>query len=209
MKHFSVFAFVLASAWMLPEAKAGQIALSFTGGSPLNDAPTVGWRFTIAAPIEITGLGFFDVGGDGLIDSHQVAIWTNAGVLQGSATVPSGTVGTLDNGFRFTTASFVLAAGDYVIGGDKPTGADNHISNVLLANTTLAAGITYVENRYIFDGGAFSLPNLTFGPQERGYFGANFQFTDVPEPATWGLVSIAWVVLVMLRRKAASATLRG
>src|SRR6476659_9847471 len=104
----------------------GQIALTFTGGAVFNDEPTVGWEFTTASPITVTALGFLDDIGVGFADAHQVAIWTAAGVLQGGATVPSGSAAALVSGFRYVPVSFVLSPGDYVIAGDKPTGTDAH-----------------------------------------------------------------------------------
>lgn len=208
MKLLRVFSIVpaLAALLAIPVAHGGQIALTFSGGSTLNDSPTVGWRFLTAAPITITALGFYDQGGDGLTDSHQVAIWTSAGALQGSVTVPAGTVGTLDNGFRFAPASFSLAAGDYVVAGDKPSGSDLHLGTVLAGNTTLAPGITYLQNRYGFDGGAFSFPAQTFGGQERGYFGGNFQFdAAVPEPATWSFLLIGAIAMFLGSRRSRRA----
>lgn len=190
---------------LAPASGAEIVALSYHGGFSFFDSPTVGWEFTTSVPIIVTGLGFVDVGSDGLIDVHPVAIWTVGGQLQGSATVASGTAATLVNGFRFATTSFVLQPGDYVVAADKPTGADPHIGAVPASGITLAPGITFVENRYIFDGSGFSFPTSTFAGQELGYFGANFEFDTIatPEPGTWVLVGmgIGLISLGLLRRR--------
>jgi hypothetical protein len=65
----------------------------FTGGS-IHGAvgganATVGYSFTLTSPVTVTGLGFFDVGADGLIRPHAIGLWTDSGVLLASAVVNS------------------------------------------------------------------------------------------------------------------------
>src|SRR6266851_1027675 len=41
---------------------------------------TIGWGFTLASPLTVTDLGYFD-GDSGLVDPHPVGIWDSNGNL--------------------------------------------------------------------------------------------------------------------------------
>ncbi len=41
----------------------------------LGDKMTVGWSFTVNNSIQVTALGFFDMGLDGLGEQHLIGIW--------------------------------------------------------------------------------------------------------------------------------------
>src|SRR5262245_15720714 len=86
-------------------ARADTLGLTFTGGNPNTDTndTMAGWRFSTNSPVTVTGLGFWDQGGNGLVASHQVGIWTDGGTLVASGTVAAGTADPLDNGFRVAT----------------------------------------------------------------------------------------------------------
>jgi hypothetical protein len=199
--------FTLALAAALPSTgAAGTLGLTFDrlpGQAMLMDDAEIGWSFTTINTLAITALGYYDEDGDGLFDSHQVGIWTTGGVLQGSATVTSGTSATLVSGFRFVDVSFSLDPGTYIIGAFKPSGDDTHISNVASSDFSTAPGITYGDPYYTFSP-TFSMPNNPFPPQGNGYFGPNFQFdgaTPTPEPTTLSLAGIACAALFLVRRR--------
>ena len=60
-------------------------------GTPLVNGPyTLGWQFKVNTAIDVTALGVFDSGQDGLVESHDVGIWDSTGNLLVSATVQSG-----------------------------------------------------------------------------------------------------------------------
>lgn len=74
----------------------------------------IGWTFFLTEPITVTGLGWYDYGHDGLVDSHQIGIWkdlsglprdqlfyglTNMSLLA-SATVAAGTEAPLNGPWR-------------------------------------------------------------------------------------------------------------
>src|SRR5688500_7383970 len=79
-----------------PALRADTPALSLTGGTFKNDvAASVGYEFTVSQTISVTQLGYYNglsaTGGpgfqsnvQGVNDSHEVGIYDNAGVLQGS-----------------------------------------------------------------------------------------------------------------------------
>ena len=66
----------------------------------------------------VTDVGIFDQGGDGLIDSHELGIWTSLGSLLVDVTVAAGTGEELDGSYRFhaITPMVLSADTDYVIG---------------------------------------------------------------------------------------------
>jgi hypothetical protein len=110
-------------------------------------------------PITITHLGLIDDGSDGMSAAHAVGVWTNAGTLLASATVPAGTGGTLVGQFRYVPITPIELTADqvYRVGGQMP-------NEVYLSDVTYAPvpQILIVDAAYTFFGtGA----NLTFpGP---------------------------------------------
>ena len=74
-------------------------ALNFTlNGAHLEDQSvtgTIGWQFTVNQAITITHLGLFDLGQNGLVESHNIGIWSIAGgspLVQGTIPAGSGTL---------------------------------------------------------------------------------------------------------------------
>lgn len=194
----SLSAIIVCALVAIP-ASAQTTALTFTGSTTQNPVNSVfGWRFSLASPVTITALGIYDFGANGLTDSHPVSIWTTTGTQLLTTTVASGTSAPLDSGFRFSSGvtvvsgSTTLPAGTYIVGAGYPTGADLVVNNVTAGNMTTATGVTYLQNQLA--GGVFAFPSETIAGQERGYFGANFQFTAVsstaPEPATFALLAL-------------------
>jgi hypothetical protein len=182
-------------------ALADTVALTFTGGFPLDDDPTIGWVFSTNTSLRVTELGYFDELSNGLSSSHDVAIWRLSDQAQlVTGLVPSGVAAPLQNGFRFVNiADYFLPVGTYVIGANKPTSGDPHMSNVLPGNMVVAPELSFVENRYIFDGAAFDFPTNTYLPQELGYFGPTFKFGPIPEPTSAGLLLVGGLAAIACR----------
>jgi hypothetical protein len=170
----------------------GSIALSYTGGEvykyvtdPLPN--TVGWEFSLSAPVIVTGLGFFDFLGDGLEASHPVAIWDNAHNQVASTVVSSADL--LVQSFRWDSIAPVrLEAGVYRIGA-LINNNDAYISAT--ASQTTVSPVSYVGG--VYSVGGFCYPNQ-IGYTNSGRFGPNFEFYEfgaVPEPSTiiiWSLI---------------------
>jgi hypothetical protein len=182
-------------------ASADTIALDFTGGTAYGfvtdpQPNTVGWAFSLGDAVNVTKLGFYDLGGDGLAVSHQVGIWNNNQTLVASGTVVSSDV--LQAGFRWTDISPVtLAAGSYRIGA-LVSSDDYYYSQA--GTVTTATPVTY-------GGGAFTTGTFAYPDQSSyttmGRFGPNFQFVTaaVPEPSAYLLVIAGLGVVAGIRRK--------
>ncbi len=195
-------AFLLASAIL---ASAGTLGLTSPVGTLLTagDPQLWGWIFSVDSPITVNALGVYDIGSDGLQLSHDVGIFRQSDhSLLASATVPAGTLGTLDGGFRFVTVSpFLLPLGNYVIVMTMQTQTTDR--NVALATSfSTASQITYVSS-VIDSGSALAFPNPLnnglFGP---GLFGPNFVIdAGVPEPASCGLLALGLGALAAFVRR--------
>ncbi len=172
-------------------AKADTSALADWSGVEYADSSyayyTLAYKFTVGdSPITVTKLGVFDYGADGLIDSHDVAIWeegnTNA-VARVTVATNSPAEGPIIGGsncFRYEPVSEVTlyANTSYRIGAyyHKLTGGyDLHARN----------GSETVSDRITYDGpclkGDVDLDRGLAYPdgastRSSGYFGPNFQF---------------------------------
>lgn len=169
-------------------AQADTIALSFSGGSNWEwSEATIGWEFTVSAPINVTSLGVWDENGNGLTDDHQVGIWlSSGGAPLVSTTVTS--ANPLTNGFRYQSITpFTLQPGTYVIGSYMPTGNDRGASE---ASYATQSPITYTRILFLYDSG-FTIPTEEWVGYDGGNFGPNFQFvsaTGVPTLNEWGMI---------------------
>jgi len=214
MKRFVLY-LVLAAATVLMNTNlhAGLIGLTFSGGGTSNNTnDNRGWSFTANQNIMVDELGFFDNGSDGLVSSHNVGIWSISGSLITSATVPSGTAGILQSGFRFVDISDVqLYAGQtYVIGGKLVANADPTVWQASSFSTI--PEITYGTCMFSNSTDPLVFPwNDGYSFLNPGFFGPNFTVAvadPIPEPSTYllftvGILSIIGIVYRQ-RKKAAS-----
>jgi hypothetical protein len=184
---FAVTMFMLAAADALA---IPALTLDNVDGVPVGNPPfTLGWIFWTSHAIRVTGIGIFDGGQDGLVDSYAVGIWVNnGGTLIASGTVDSGTTDPLVNQFRYASISPVtLAPGVYHVGGLYLTSHDALVWPFEAENFATAPGITFLSAASSRQGGTLAIPGSTSSLP--GYFGPNFEFTDpVPEPSTLLLI---------------------
>lgn len=189
-------------------AQAQQLLLDITSstggaaGSPgVGASGTEGYLFSLTQSRTVTSLGIWDdiFVGTGLIDSHDVGLWTSTGTLLASATVPSGTAGTYvasadtgpwaGSGWRFTNLGTPvdLSPGNYVLGAfyTRPgtAGTDSYLLGVASFQTVPDA--TYGGARF-FNGSPLTFPGAN--GTSNAFFGPNLQFAAVPEPTTWALI---------------------
>jgi hypothetical protein len=92
------------------------------GSQQVESVPfTFGWQFTVTSTLNVTDLGYYDAGGDGLAFSHQVGIFNDSTQLElVSGTVDSGTTDPLIDGYRVIPVSYTLLPGTYDVLGFNP-----------------------------------------------------------------------------------------
>jgi hypothetical protein len=167
--------------------------LDFTNGSEqraIAVAATVGWKFTVTSTITIGGLGIFDIGKDGLIQSHQIGLWTGGGSLLASATINNANSmhvasnSAAGDWLSTPITSLQLNPGDYVVGA---TYAANDLDHFMaLATVSTIPGVTFGGARS-FTGSGLLFPSES-SETTGGFFGPNL-FTatatpPVPEPTS-------------------------
>jgi hypothetical protein len=205
--HADTPAFTLGSVSINPPS-------SFTG--------TRGWQFERAGSpddILITQLGVFDSGGDGLINAHEIGLWRQdpgggvSGTLLASATVPAGTAAPLLGGYRWVSISPVPiphALAFYVVGAQYSAGDQDNLVTPLPFDPQ--GGPQFSPDIFPFLGGgrynlasSLAFPSsITFIPPEGPgelFWQPNFQYSGVPEPNVWLLLSPALFYLVLRSRR--------
>jgi hypothetical protein len=163
------------------------LGLDFSGGGPLAPfTPAVGgWAFSVCHPVDVTALGIWDEGADGLANDHEIGLWNADGSVL-LASVPT-TLPTFSRPSALSGAGewlFIaidpvqLAPGSYLLGATYQASDADVIR--LQATAETAAEITYLETRSI---GSASLeaPLNTDPGNENGFFGPNLLVNEAPE----------------------------
>ncbi|MEY2409783.1 MAG: hypothetical protein QOF48_2453 [Verrucomicrobiota bacterium] len=185
-------------------------ALSFTGSR--------GWGFFNGpnSPIVITELGVFDSGADGLINSHEVGLWTTDGTLLASGIVPSGTAAPLIDGYRYISIMPVILPGSFGGGSGyimtAQYGASDSDDIFIPFPIGLAPGLAgwyggYPSVGWYGFGSDLPFPNQRTPPLMEGSIGPgfwepNFRFEVVPEPSLWLITSVMGSMLFTAFRRA-------
>jgi len=221
MNRFRNLACLLAVA--APAAVlAGTPAISFSSinGSFLDgNSRMIGWQFSTTAALQVTALGWFDLGADGLNRAHEVGIWEVASqALVAQTTVQRGTAQLLEAGFRWAglTAPVTLQPGtSYRIAGlDVGASGDAHVWDAVLGGYSAHVnGFATLPQLQLGAGTAlgglassFSFPTGVINDTRAALMGPNFAVSAVPEPGAW-LLMLGGVAAIapMARRRAASA----
>ncbi len=63
-----------------------------TGLTGPNQDQSVGWEFNVDIAFTVTGLQWYDDGGNGLTISHEVGLWDPLGVLLAVTFIPAETI---------------------------------------------------------------------------------------------------------------------
>lgn len=185
--------------------------LDFTGGTAgfvcgVAQDCVYGWKFTVTSPISVEALGLWDEGPDGLVDSHQIGLWSSGGMLLASTTITTANSTPVastsaEGNWRFTAISpLALGVGAYVVGATYMAGQADFLRIDTTASTM--PGVTFDESRGDF-ASTLVMPISTNPFANDGYFGPNLSLGEravVPEPGTFllvgaglaGLASIAW-----------------
>ena len=168
---------------------------------------TIGWSFHLDVPAVVVALGYWDEGGDGLVDAHPVGLWKLDGTLDGNLQTQT----TVTNASPITIASVSglgvwrfqplvvpqqLAPGDYVLGGFYPGGSLDLFRFAGTSFETLP-GITYTgaRDQQFAPGLAFPLP---VNQPPGAYFGPTLL---TPEPSTAALLAIGLTAFALGKRR--------
>jgi len=166
---------------------------------------SLGFEFQPTVNITVTALGYYDAGQNGLVDSHEVAIFlANGNLLPGAivTVVPADSNGGLDNIASFAYHALpspvtLLANTSYRIAANT-MGANDPLNYAPLADHTNALFISTGNGVYVNDG----TPNVEFPTSIDAvnfYSTPNFLFT-VPEPASVGILAVGGVFVLRRRR---------
>lgn len=173
-------------------AYAGVAVTSIGSGTTSQGNGEYGWRFTLNADITVTHLGVWDAGMDGLEQSATtVRLWSSAGEVIASATVPGGSAASLVDGFRYVEIDGVdLSADDgafYVSATSFFSVSDPQaFFQANGAGLEVASPIDLEGGAAAFNPGQFPGGGQT---SVAAYFGANFQF--VPAPGAGAVLAMA------------------
>ncbi|HET7084379.1 MAG TPA: DUF4082 domain-containing protein [Rhizomicrobium sp.] len=168
-----------------------------------------GINFTVTTPVTVTGLGYYDAGGDGFLSSHEVALYNAGGTFLAGGTVVSANV--LVSGFRFiTVAPVLLAAGNYQVLGVSHSDLYSYVFGSTPGDfLTLDPRITYLGDSYNFDNGSGAAfvgigTGTVNNDVNNGIFGPNLRLSDaqkVPEPLTVSLFGAGLAGVAAMRRR--------
>jgi hypothetical protein len=159
---------------------------------------TFGWSFSVGTTsLQVTGLGIWDEGNNGLIGAHPVGLWNSSGTVLATTIIPAGTAASLLGEYRFVSLlnPIVLSASEtYVIGASYDN--DDVLDHPCSTLPEVAPHLTVVQARYLLEA-PFGLPvdGATFLPA--AYVGPNFEYTVVPEPPGWSLALLGVCALVI------------
>lgn len=164
---------------------------------------TLGYSFSTGSNvIEVTGLGIWDQGQDGLANPHTVGLWDVGGSdLVASVVIPSGTSATLSGQFRFVSLSTpIFISGNFVLGASyAASDADAYIANRDPQQATTDPNIAFIGFAASSSSGTgFTYPNNVDGNGSN--VGPNLQFNVVPEPSTIALLIGAGSAVGIVRR---------
>lgn len=167
-------------------------------GSQFIQGSTQGWSFIAIEEIEVTSLGTYDFGGNGLIASHKLTLWDAGGNPLAAISIGSGSH-ILQDGFVYQSlaGTVILKAGesytisDYIVSGAEIFAVS--ASGNYLIDPVIAA----VDDRRFIAGDQFPDQVSTASSIP---VGAGFEFRQVPEPSTW-LLALGAGLLAWRRRR--------
>jgi len=186
-----------------PDKKLHEDVLHYTNGG------MYGWTFTILQPVTVTGLGWYDNGGDGLFHPHEIGIWPgglySGGVsseLLGSITIPSSTAAPLESYYRKLDlpAELTLSPGEYTVAGTHIVDNEDPVSFYDVSISVPPSG----DPRFVTGGPAYAFGG-GFRPPDRIalndalLLGPMLFVETIPEPSTLALFAVGALLLIQRR----------
>ena len=166
-----------------------------------------GFDFTPTADLLVTALGWYDHDGDGLLHDHPVGVYVTGTQALAAPAATVTTSSPLDpaTSFRFAAVTpFTLTSGTTytVVGYGEGPVFDPYVRDPV-GGITFGPGIEYVRHRTSRSNGLeFPTAAGEAGLIQDLYFGPNFQYTVIPEPASPLLLIGAASLWVRRRRRA-------
>jgi hypothetical protein len=179
---------------------------------------SIGWTFKLTQPMTVTGVGWYDEGGDGLSHSHEIGLWSGEPTFEDpsnvvqlfTATVPAGTTAPLDGPWRRLdfNVSLTLEPGIYEIAGTDYS--ENRDVVKFIEAADLMASNLFPDPRLRVWEPAFTPPvtgqNPTLYPpipylQQGVELGAMLFVEPVPEPSIPALGALGAAVLLACQRR--------
>ena len=212
LQHVSVLVLICGLLAVAQPATADMLATDFdaNSGTTASNANTIGWRFGVSEDIEVTQLGCLNgvvTGGSARAGvAHNVGIYSETTqALLASAVVTNGAAGST-NQWSWTVLGtpVTLVASDTYRIATHPSGdnwffntANHAVGTEILIGTDLAPGAA-LEDIPGSRVAAYAPGDILQYPSDLlwdasviydGIFGANFQYTVVPEPSTLMLLA--------------------
>lgn len=190
------------TAAVVVDAGPDAIAQTFLGGDYV-----AGIEFTVAAPLFVDGLGYFDLDADGLVEDRRVGLWDadqnllrEVVVTSASTALPSAS--SLGQWLVTEMAPVVLGPGNYRLAGEVGSATDGADPDVpaqdrIASAVTLSSG--YVRND--FPNGGFDYPDASFGSEALRVTLTSGQFAPIPLPATALLLGSGLAAAASVRRR--------
>ncbi|MGL4512431.1 MAG: DUF4082 domain-containing protein [Lacipirellulaceae bacterium] len=190
-----------AAALTAPVAHAVDVpAFSIAGDNKVFIDPnvTTGFRFTALQTVSVTALGFHDDQLNGLVSSHDVALYNTSGTQLVLATVPAGTGAPLIGEYRYAALSSAVelqAGTQYVLAAYT----NNNDGYRAFSTPTADPRISIVSTGAFYNyGPSLAFPTTTFAAASF-YATPNMLLEAVPEPGT-AVLLCAGLAAVACRR---------
>ena len=191
----NVYAAPLGPAISISGVTIGQETVSTNDG-------TYGYDFTADDNYYVTALGIYNFHVvNGIGSGYKVGIWADSSTLLGSTDVPSGTAGTLIEGYRYKNLDTYIpleSGHSYRIGAFAKNGEDLVVDATVTSSlVTVGPGIKFYSY-----GSTLTYPSsIPDGSGDQEYMTANMLLSEVPIPPTLLLLGSALIGLIGLNRK--------